>query len=502
MPDQRAVLIRADSSVDLGTGHVMRCLALAEELRERKFAVTFAIRAAAGDLRDRVSEQGYPCLDPGTDPGAEPERLRTGLGRRADWIVVDHYGRDARWLESARIAARSRLVIDDLGDRQLSAEVLVDGNLDATCAKYEGRVPRSTRLLLGPRYALLRSEFVQARSNVPEVREKVERIVVSMGGSDPANATAMAVAAVRSALPGVWIDVILGLANMNAIRPADRRLAVHRDVRSMSDLLLGADLAVGAAGTSALERCAIGLPMVNLRLADNQDGVASAMAEAGLAVDAGRYPHIDARELERAVASLAENHDLRSRMRSAGMQAVDGLGVRRVAGIVDGVRLRRARWSDRRRLWEWANDPHTRMNSLAPEPIPFVTHEDWLRRRLADPTCELLVGQSGRGPIGQMRLDRYRDRGEVSISVAPEHRGGTGRLLLEAGLSRWARRHPGLRLVARIKDGNTPSQRMFERCGFQLIDETSGVLTYELPRAALGDPVARFPQGTGSRLQE
>ncbi|MCI0582966.1 MAG: UDP-2,4-diacetamido-2,4,6-trideoxy-beta-L-altropyranose hydrolase [Chloroflexi bacterium] len=460
--------------MELGTGHVMRTQALATELRARGWTVVFAMDHLPGDLWADIGRAGFAVIAPGdvaeSTAGKDP----------FDWVVVDHYGLDAAWHRSIRAAARRRLVIDDLADRPIAAEVLLDQNLDATSAKYRGRLEGRPRRLLGPRYALLRPEFAAARAAVRPVAPTVERIGVVMGGADATNVTALAVRASRHALPDAVIEVVLGPSYRHVPPAIDAGVVIHR-MPPMAQLYASVDLAVAAGGTGALERCAMGVPTVTVRIADNQASVAEALARRGAAVDAGRTSDLDERMLADAIRRLAQDHAARAKMRDAGMALVDGRGVTRVVGVLDPIRLRPATPADRDRLLEWANDPITRANSVSTRKIGMAEHAAWLEARLASPDTEIVIGEDGRGPVGQVRLDLGPEGGEVSISVAPMARGGTGGALLAAAVRRWARRRPGLPLWARIRPDNVPSRRIFEGHGFRPAMERDGILYYQRP---------------------
>jgi UDP-2,4-diacetamido-2,4,6-trideoxy-beta-L-altropyranose hydrolase len=467
----RRAVVRADASSSLGTGHVMRCLTLALELRQRGWAVSFAMSAGVGDLRDLVASLGFELV--------APEHLTLAPRKAYGWLIVDHYGIDAEWLRRARSFASRILVIDDLANRPLVADVLLDPNLDAGWVKYRSRIKGRPRTLFGPRYAMVRPEFVVADEELRPIRATVERVAIAMGGADPANATRLALLAVREALPRAHVDVIVGPAFSHPPPAEEPGLRILRSPSSVAAILREADLVVGAGGTSALERCALGVPSVIIRLAENQVGVAEGLARTGAAIDIGSLHGLDVQRLVEAIRDIASRPELRARMRDAGRRIVDGRGTRRVANAIDPITLRPARWDDADLLLGWANDPITRQYSLSTEPIPKEVHLAWLRSRLRDPNCDLLIGEGGRGPVGQLRLDVRQDVGLISIGVAPEARGGTGRSLLEAGLRRWRRKYPGLLLRAVVRSENEASRRLFEGCGFVPRHEVGGLIEYQ-----------------------
>ena len=480
----RRVLFRADASAEIGTGHVVRCLALAAELESRGLEPWFATRREAGDMTDVVAARGYRVvLVSGTpvDEVAAVLRAAPRDDRRRPFaaLVMDHYGLGAEWLRAARRLATTRFVIDDPADRRLPCEVLVNSNLGASPDNYAGLVQPATRLLLGTRYALLREAFLAARSRGRRAAGAVQNVLVSMGGGDPFGATAKTVAAVRSALPAATVDVVLGAlyAGEPAFGPGVR---VHRavDAEAMASLVASADLAVGAGGTSSWERCALGRPAVIVRVAENQNANATLLAAAGAAVDAGAAETLDTAVLAATVRELAGDVSRREAMSLRAWELVDGRGAERVANHVDGVRVRRATMADARLLWTWANDPVTRAVSLDPDPIPYPDHVEWLRARLADRACLLLIGENGRGPVGQVRFDAGEDGAVVSISVAPERRGTAGGLLLASATRRFLARSPQTPLLAQVKTGNAASRAMFEHAGYRLVGDNDGVLLY------------------------
>jgi UDP-2,4-diacetamido-2,4,6-trideoxy-beta-L-altropyranose hydrolase len=478
------VLFRADASEAIGTGHVVRCLALAEELARRNIEPWFATRRAAGDLSDMIAGQRCTVVrldGSGPDEAAEIARhLPPRQGRRPfAALVMDHYHLGETWLKAARPLATTRVVIDDLADRPLPCDLLVNANLGVDATEYADLVTPATRLLLGTRFVLLRRPFVDARAAGRRPPGRVENVLVSMGGGDPVGATAKSVAAVRSAVPDAGIDVVLG-----ALYPGEPAFGpgvrVHRaiDAGAMSRLMAGADIVVGAGGTTAWERCALGRPSVIVRVAENQNANATGLAAAGAAIDAGPAAQLDVAVLAGQIRQLAADVARRGEMSDRAWNLVDGRGVERVANQIDGVRVRKAAWSDARLLWVWANDPGTRAASLHSDTIPYPDHEEWLRARLADRSCLFLIGETGAGPVGQVRFDARDDGAEVSISVAPEHRGTVGGLLLASALRRFSAWSPRADVIARVKVENEPSRRMFEQAGFGIVGDNGGVLLY------------------------
>lgn len=308
------VVFRADASIDIGTGHVMRCLTLAAELRERGATCRFICRAHSGHLIDAIRQHGF-AVDAlpaaplkavnshlrhaawlGTDQASDArETLAAIAGQTVDWLIADHYGLDIAWGRVLRPACRRIMVIDDLADRQHDCDLLLDQNLGRLASDYGGLAPPCCRLRIGPVYALLRPEFAALRSRSLARRATlpgIRQLLVAMGGVDKDNATGKALVALGAAsLPAdCRICVVMGphAPWLKQVREQLARLPwateMQVDVRDMASLMADSDLAIGAAGTSAWERCALGLPTLVAVLADNQRRCAAALAAAGCAL--------------------------------------------------------------------------------------------------------------------------------------------------------------------------------------------------------------------------
>jgi UDP-2,4-diacetamido-2,4,6-trideoxy-beta-L-altropyranose hydrolase len=481
------VLFRVDASSSIGSGHLVRCLALSSELVRRGIEPWFASRSVASEFADQIEASGRPLIRLEGQASSETAAIsghmpRVGPRKPFAALVMDSYELGASWLNEARPLATRRLVIDDLADRRLPCELLLNSNLGATPGDYESFVDPETRLLLGTRFALLRPGFRFARAARRRPAGMVGNVLVTMGGSDPSDATTMAATAVRVALPSARIDIVLGPFYRGA-PVGGPGIKVHQAIgdEAMAKLIADADLAIGAGGTTSWERCCIGLPTVIVRLASNQDPIAHQLHAAGVAVDAGRLEQLDIVTLASLIRDLAEDRPRRQEMGDLARDLVDGRGIERVANQLEGVRVRRATKADAQLLWRWANDPDTRAASLNPDPIPYLEHLRWLRARLADRSCLLLIGWNGAGALGQVRFDRREADAEVSISVAPEHRGTVGRLLLERAIDRFRRWSPQTPLVARVRIDNRPSRSLFEGTGFRLVSEDQRVLRYLAP---------------------
>lgn len=308
------VVFRTDASLQIGTGHVMRCLTLADALCERGAQCRFICRPHKGHLLDLIVRRGHEAIelpagdknyqgaaDPehaawlGVDWTTDAEQTRQSLGHQSvDWLIVDHYALDRRWELSMRQLCDKLMVIDDLADRLHDCDLLLDQNLGRTAADYSGLLPVSTTTLIGPQYALLRPEFAQWRTYSLQRREQpqLKHLLITMGGVDKDNVTSQVLDALKFCdLPqNLRITVVMGphapwLAQVQA-QAAECPLTTQVLVgtNNMADLMANNDLAIGAAGSTSWERCCLGLPTLIFVLAENQQEGSVALQRAGAAI--------------------------------------------------------------------------------------------------------------------------------------------------------------------------------------------------------------------------
>lgn len=318
------VAIRADGSPQLGTGHIVRCLTLADELRQHGDSVVFVACPLPAGLGEQILAHGHELatIAAGTQWQRDFEETAAALGARAsiDWMIVDHYALDARWESSARDLAARVMVIDDLADRPHECDILLDQNYyDDLDRRYDGLVPPACCRLLGPRYALLRQEFALARMQIRDPAPTVGRIFVCFGGIDAGNQTAKAIRAIQSTRLQVGVDVVVGSDHphrhdVSHMCESDSRFKCHCQPDDMAQLMARADLAIGACGTMAWERCALGLPSLVMVLAANQARAARDLARAGGCVNLGEAERVSAESLKQAVLALVADHETRRRL--------------------------------------------------------------------------------------------------------------------------------------------------------------------------------------------
>ena len=293
------VAFRVDASLEIGTGHLMRCLALAETLRGRGVGIQFICRQQPGFLLPLLHQAAMPvamlAAVPATPHASQSSRGVTQTedaiqtiaalnGAKPDCIVMDHYGLGAQWQRQLRPHSSRLLVIDDLVDRPQDCDILLDPNFSlAGKDRYAGLVPPGASLLSGPRYALLRPEYAAHRGTTRSRAGEVTRVFVFFGGSDLQDMTGLTVEALsRVALRHLGVDVVVG-ANYAHRNKLERLIGqrpgatVHPPRAHLADLMAGADLAIGAGGVTTWERMCLGLPALVVTVAENQRPASEAL---------------------------------------------------------------------------------------------------------------------------------------------------------------------------------------------------------------------------------
>lgn len=468
------VLIRADASSVIGIGHVARCLTLAQILAAQGVQVSFACRELPGHQLAWIADAGHEVLILPVATGDDIAALRAVLPGEMlfDWIIVDHYGLDARWETAARRWAKRIMVIDDLADRPHDCDLLLDQNFTASRTLYQLLVPAACRVLVGPRHALLRPAFNAGRT---VGADHARQVLVNFGGFDQAGMALKSLQALAG-IEDVRVQCIAGqsspdLASLQALVDQYPGWTLSPFVNDLPQRMASATLFIGAGGGTTWERAAMGLPSLCISVADNQTANAEALGKAGLHLYLGAAARVSIDGLRRAVAVLLDNLPLRQHLAERGRSLVDGLGACRVAVALlgEGLRLRDATADDARLLFDGRNAEPVRRVSLQQAPLEWGSHCRWLNATLADPYRLLLIGESTDGPVGMLRYDQLGDgRARVSLYLFDGRFGlGWGRALLAAGEREARLRWPDLRVIeAQVLPTNQASLALFRGAGY------------------------------------
>lgn len=333
------LIIRADTTPDIGTGHLMRTLALAHAWRAQSGDVIFVSCCRSPSLRRRMTAVARQVVDLDRIHPDAGDREKTGQVLKAEadaWVVLDGYHFDSGYHSSIRALGKRLLVIDDMAHLDhYEVDIVLNQNIDAADLTYS--TAAATRLLLGTRYILLRPEFVARSPRKGGISGPARRLLVTMGGADPENVTSTVIKTLETvnsnALEAL---IVIGSANRNRqqIRDAANRsrlpMRVVENAPDMAELMAWADLAVSAGGSTCWELAYMGVPTMAITMAENQLAVVEGLARAGAIVDLGWHHSLSADELARAVQDLVPDTAARTRMQRCGRKLVDGNGANRV----------------------------------------------------------------------------------------------------------------------------------------------------------------------------
>ncbi len=495
----------------------MRCLALAQAWQDRGGMASFVTATESPALLMRLESEGFAVHRLQAEPASPSDAAETGTvakSRGAAWIVADGYAFGPDYQRALIKDGGKLMVIDDQATQDFAAALLiVNPNVQATPELYAGN-SEGNRVLAGSCFALLRREFqnniagqsgTAAQFRPDAVKQKASsHVVVTMGGSDPPNATGH----ILEILSGfddrrLHLTVILGPANahgesLNSVLKALRRkhdVELLVDPPDLSGVLARAELAISAAGTTCWELASLGVPLAIVAVADNQLPGAAALAKRGMAINLGWHKDLTAGAVLQQLRALLAKPELLRRLSDNARTLIDGRGAGRVVERMATypLHLRAVTSADAGMLHEWANDALTRRMSFSSDTIHWETHVEWLKRRLADPECRFFVVQDADGQaLGQARLDRAGSRAILSFGLAPTARGQgyAARLVrlaaVDSLLAGWCQY-----VDARVRPENDPSMAAFRRAGFtehgvtpdQVRPERSqrGALLFSLP---------------------
>ena len=524
-------LIRADASLQIGSGHIMRCLTLAHKLRQQHHRITFITRAHQGHLADTIRQQGFDCIllplpsseTPFAPSQRQPENecneFRRSQNEQSefrrsqiecnefpqnhptpphaawlattqtqdladcaphihalapDWIICDHYALSAPWQTAARAISHSKImVIDDLHDRPHDADLLLDQNHAHTARDYTPLVPPSCHILAGTRYALLRDEFAQHRATSLHQRAEsqlrqpetalpqnpnTQTILINLGGVDKDNHTLAVLQALSDYVSGslkthshqpppIRATIIIG-ATAPHLASVQRYAAtapypgqVIANAHNMAELMTQATWAIGAAGSTSWERCALGLPTLLLTIADNQRPIAAQLQRAGAAL-ALEASQIHSPAFQAALAHLMQPEN-QHRLSQAAARLCDAHGAERVArhlarlATAPQANLRPATAADCDRIHAWRNHPSIRRMMFNPDPIPLPQHQTWFAAQLTNPNFKIYVYTLNGTPQGYGSLKRIApNEYEWGFYLAPNCPRGNGSILCTLLLQR------------------------------------------------------------------
>jgi len=468
------LILRADGDTCMGTGHIMRCIALAQAWKDRGGYVTFLSHCDSEALRQRIVVEGFEFIpvekrhpDP-YDLGHSLEIVRQFKIQNSKfktWLVVDGYHFTPDYQKAIRENGCRLLVIDDMAHLDhYHADILLNQNIHASNLHYS--CDRDTVKLLGCEYVLLRREFLKYKNWKREILTlKVINALNNMND------------------PDLEVKVVAGPANanINSLKKEFHHspffFRLLREVNNMPELMVWADVAISAGGSICWELCFMGLPSLIVTVADNQVGIAEGLSKAGVGIDLGLHENISIKQYIQALKEILQDKNKRTYLSEQGQRLVNGKGRLRVINgmLVGQVKLRKVQESDCELLWKWANDPETRAASFSSAPIPWEDHTRWFNSKLNSANCMMYIAiMNDVIPLGQIRYDIKQENAVISISIDSKFRSkGYGAILIREALKRLFNESDVRRVHAYVKQDNNSSASVFTKAGFKKLELTT-----------------------------
>lgn len=474
----RFILFRTDAGSTIGTGHVMRCLALAQAAKDAGYETVFVSTELPKTLRQRIEREGAAVRKLQSKPyGPDDAKETAAIASTLDTkhVVVDGYDFDAEYQRALKAAGCIVLFLDDHGHASsYDAQFALNQNIYATEKMYTKRA-KDTKLLLGTRYCLLRREFIEWRAKEKNVAKAV-RLLVTLGGADAKNATGKVLESLKTMQTPVETTVVVGGSNPHRASlewlaqslPFPVRVVV--DTTEMPQLMAEADLAICAGGSTCYELAFMHVPMMTIVLAENQQAVAGALEKQGCSINLGPLEKLKGERLTHAVSDVIADEAKRRAMSHACGTIVDGEGADRVLMHITGqrIRLRPAHEEDSKMIFAWANDPETRKVSFLSNPIPWATHERWFAATVRSLLHRFWMAMDANDtPVGSIRFTLEGTEATLSVSTAPAYRGkGLGAEIVQVGCRRLFATTDTEVIHAYVKPENEASKKLFTKTGF------------------------------------
>jgi len=476
----KPLIIRADASPNIGTGHVMRCLALAEAWQDRGGDVIFISACDAPAINNRIKNEGfstYPLLREAGNPADAEDTARIAHKHCADWIVVDGYQFGAAYQKKIKDSGLSLLFIDDYGHADhYYADIVLNQNNYANMSFYKNYEPY-TRFLLGTRYVLLRREFLKWSGWHREIPDVARKILVTLGGGDPDNVTLKIVKALKTIeMDGLEVKVVVGGANphFDLLSETVKDLSnftLIKNADTMPELMAWADIAISGGGSTCWELAFMGVPSIVVPIAENQELIAKELRSKNIAEIVEIADLKNRKNFVKLLRNFLKSSDIRSSFSKKMAHSNDGEGTSWIINAMcsNTITLRKVNPSDCKKIWLWINDPVVRSVSFHPKPIPREDHVTWFSSALRDPNRVYFIAEDKNAqPIGQVRFQIEFKQAVISVLLDPKYRGlSLGSILIRDATEKVFLETELEKINAYIKIGNETSRTAFKKAGYR-----------------------------------
>lgn len=429
------LVIRADSSTETGTGHVMRCLALAQAWQDRGGVAAFVSESCMPAIESRLKKERMEIFFISSEAGSSGDAAETvaiAEKLKADWIVVDGYQFGADYQKNIKKSNKKLLWIDDYGHAtHYYADIVLNQNIYAACDLYKNS-EQSTRLLLGAGFALIRKEFLTVPRQHRSTKRKASKILVTLGGGDAENYTGKILQILDDArIKDCTIKIIAGFCNphyevlTDLVNSAGNRYILLKNASDMGKLLHWADIVITGCGTTTLETAYLGVPAVAMAIAENQVPVCKYLERNEAAIVIMPQDIVSLKTIADVIGDLIHNRQKRKKLSENSRRLIDGKGAERVVSSMTGpdFTLREVSSGDCEIVFNWANDPLVREQSFSSGQIAWEDHTKWFLSKIGDANTFFLIIVDTEGiPLGQIRYDIDGPKATISMSIAKEYR--------------------------------------------------------------------------------
>ena len=486
------VVFRVDSSYEMGTGHIKRCLALAHELSARASKIIFVTRNLPGNISDEVCQKGYEVLfidykdvlsnrfdnfDVNLDVDAT---LKVISSINPDILIVDHYDINAEWEEQIRPHVSELVVIDDYLNRDHNCSYFFNQNYYPTGYFLDSKKTADKGVFVGTQYSLLGPEYSERRKTSIECftpsydKKDILNCLVYFGGSDVPGLTLKFLKLIeQSNYLGVHFHIVIGVNNINAdeivnLTKSLSNISIYEHRRTLIDLISRCDFAIGAPGSTTWERMCLGVPSILISIAENQDSNLEHLEKAGCIISAGSIKD-DISNIRAGLERILVDGVL-AEIKQKNLMLVDGNGAKRFAEIIlpksaKNYYLRELEFRDIYDCYKWINDPAVRNNSIKESNISWDEHKAWFLEKLIRHTSKIYILEVNSLPIGVIRFDPFEGDSNAVISLTIDtlfHGRGYGKKMLSMAI----KKVNYSKLFAFVKKTNKASTSLFDSAGF------------------------------------
>ncbi len=455
--EKNKVFFRVDGNAQIGLGHMVRCVALAQMLNDA-FDIIFVCREIPSQTTKELNANNFKLYEVKDEPSFF-EKIDNGAV-----VVLDGYHFDIEYQKQVKAAGAKLVCIDDLHDMEFVADLIINHAPGVFPGDYKARP--YTQFALGLDYVLLRPLFLQQAKKARTITS-VDTVLICFGGADPKNLTKKTLEIVLNAATFKKIIVVTGASYLfeQGIKTLTNSKASIEHYSAIGEaemlaLMLKADLAIVPSSGILFEVMAAGCKIISGYYADNQEILYKRLKNAGAFIPAGNFEQA---EVETAIAEALKNE-------KSALKLIDGQSGKNILRSFYNIltSLRMAVYTDCELIFSWANDPTVRANAFNPKPIAFEDHKAWFNKKLNDEHCHIFILSFDGADAGQIRFDMVENVATISYLIDENYRGlGFGSLIVKKGMDLMKEENKVHRFVALVKLSNEASIKIFQHLGFR-----------------------------------